>query len=116
MDKVVLKIAKEINNSLAVSSDDGDELFHKINSLIQKKQVVELDFSGIDVMTSAFLNAAIGQLYNSFTSDQLNKQLKLVRVVKEDISLIKKVIERAKEYFANRKGFENSANQAFYGC
>lgn len=116
MERTLLKISEEINNTMAVSSDDGDKLYHKIDSLIREGKLVELDFSEIDVMTSAFLNAAIGQLYNSYTSDQLNNQLKLVKVVKEDISLIKKVIERAKEYFSNRKGFEDSANHALYGC
>lgn len=115
MEKTLLKIYEEINNSLAVSSDDGDKLYQKIDSFIREGLVVELDFSGIDVMTSAFLNAAIGQLYNTYTSEQLNSQLKIVKVVNEDIPLIKKVIERAKEYFADKRGFEDSANQAFYG-
>lgn len=116
MERTLLKISEEINNTMAVSSDDGDKLYQKIDFLIREGKLVELDFSEIDVMTSAFLNAAIGQLYNSYTSEQLNSQLRLVKVVKEDISLIKKVIERAKEYFANRKGFEDSANHALYGC
>lgn len=115
MEYAYLKVAKEIENSLAVSSDDGDELFQKIDSMLKSGQIVEIDFSGIEVMTSAFLNAAIGQLYSSYTSVQLNKQLKLKNVNKEDIFLIKKVIERAKEYFANRIGFESLANRVIYG-
>jgi hypothetical protein len=45
----------------------------------------------------------------------LNEALKLVNVADEDKIRFKKVIERAKEYFKNKKGFEDSANTAIYG-
>lgn len=112
---IMLKISKEINNSLAVSSDDGNKIFRIIVPMLRNGETLELDFEGIDIMTSAFLNAAIGQLYSEFKSEQLNSLLKLVNVADEDRSLIKKVIERAKEYFANKDDFGTSADNAIYG-
>jgi len=99
----------------AVSSDDGDILFAKIKDSIQNGKSVELDFSGVTLITTAYLNSAIGQLYSLFTSDQLNNSLKLKNVADEDKILFKRVILRAKEYFAHKKGFEDSADNAFYG-
>ncbi len=104
-----------INSDTAVSTDDGDKLFKHINSVLKENKIAQIDFSGIEMMTTAFLNAAIGQLYNHYNSEQLNKSLKLVNVASEDIILFKKVITRAKEFFSNKKRFENSANQAIYG-
>jgi len=109
-------IVKEIiNGDAAVSSDDGDILYTRIIESIRANYTVSLDFSGISIMTTAFLNSAIGQLYNDYTSEQLNNSLKLENVAEEDKILFKKVIERAKEYFFNKKGFEDSANSAIYG-
>jgi hypothetical protein len=105
-----------IGGDTAVSTDDGDVVFQKINDIVKKDEVAELDFSDIEIMTTAFLNAAIGQLYSHYTSDQLNSKLKLVNVADDDRILFKKVIERAKEFFFNKKGFEDSANHAIYGC
>ena len=110
-----LKIKEIINRDTAVSSDDGEIVYNAIVNCIEKKYIAELDFSEITILTTAFLNSAIGQLYNTYSSDQLNTSLKLKNVAEEDRILFKKVIERAKEYFANKKGFEDSANKAIYG-
>ena len=110
-----LKIEKIINRDIAVSSDDGDIVYAQIVNCINDSCVAEIDFSGITILTTAFLNSAIGQLYNTYSSEQLNTVLKLKNVADEDRILFKKVIERAKEYFANKKGFEDSANKAIYG-
>ena len=110
-----VKIIDIIHRDTAVSSDDGEIVYNLIVTCLQKNCVAELDFSGITILTTAFLNSAIGQLYNTYKSDQLNNTLRLKNVADEDRILFKKVIERAKEYFANKKGFEDSANKAIYG-
>jgi hypothetical protein len=109
-----LKATDFAHEGNAVSSDDGDNLFVEINKLIKSGLVVELDFAGISIITTAFLNSAIGQLYSEYNSEQLNHSLKLINVSEEDKILFKKVVERAKEYFANKKGFEDSANSAMH--
>lgn len=110
-----LKIKDIINRETAVSSDDGDFVFNQIVDCINGNSVAELDFSEITILTAAFLNSAIGQLYNTYSSEQLNNAISLKNVADEDKILFKKVIERAKEYFKNKKGFEDSANDALYG-
>ncbi len=110
-----LKIKDIISRETAVSSDDGDIVFNRIIECINEKSIAELDFSEITILTTAFLNSAIGQLYNKFSSEQLNKTISLKNVANEDKILFKKVIERAKEYFRDKKGFEDSANDAIYG-
>jgi hypothetical protein len=110
-----LRIKDIINRDVAVSSDDGDIVYSHLEKCINEDCIAEIDFSDINILTTAFLNSAIGQLYNKFSSEQLNNSLKLKNVADEDRILFKKVIERAKEYFANKKGFEDSANNAIYG-
>lgn len=110
-----LKIKDIISRETAVSSDDGDIVYNRIVECINKKSIAELDFSEITILTTAFLNSAIGQLYNKFSSEQLNKTISLKNVANEDKILFKKVIERAKEYFRDKRGFEDSANDAIYG-
>jgi hypothetical protein len=112
---ILLTIKEIINRDTAVSSDDGDILFIEIDKHIKAGTIVELDFSDISLLTTAFLNSAIGQLYSIYKGDELNNSIKLKNVADEDKILFKKVIERAKEYFANKKGFEDSADKAIYG-
>jgi hypothetical protein len=110
-----LRIKELISRDTAVSSDDGEIIYMAIVECIEEGHIAELDFSEISILTTAFLNSAIGQLYNTYSSEQLNNSLKLKNVADEDRILFKKVIERAKEYFANKRGFEDSANRAIYG-
>jgi hypothetical protein len=110
-----LIVADLIGNDTAVSTDDGDSIFQTIQSAFKSEQLVNLDFERIHLLTTAFLNAAIGQLYSSYDSIFLNQNLKLSNVADEDKILFLKVVERAKEYFSDKKGFEDSANNALYG-
>lgn len=110
-----IKVFDVIKSDTAVSASDGNLVFIEIDKQISENNIVELDFSNIHILITAFLNAAIGQLYSKYEGDQLNKFLKLSNVADEDKILFKKVVERAKEYFANKKGFEDSANDVIYG-
>ncbi|BCY28375.1 STAS-like domain-containing protein [Flavobacterium okayamense] len=108
-----LLVKEIIDSEIAVSTDDGNKVFEQINSAFVKKENVDLDFQGINILITAFLNSAIGRLYESYDSEFLNSYLKLSNVAPEDRILFKKVVKRAQEYFSNKKGFEDSANSAF---
>lgn len=111
-----MKIKNIIDSTLAVSADDGEKVYLQIEENISKKRKVSVDFSGIEIMTTAFLNAAIGQLYSKFSGDDLNSYLKITSIEESDTNLLKKVIQRAKEYFADRDGFSGSASSVMYGA
>lgn len=114
-DKFTIVIKELINSDTAVSTDDGDLIYKKIDNQLSKNNTVEIDFREITIMTTAFLNAAIGQLYSSYSSETLNKNLQLINVANDDKILFKKVITRAKEYFSNKNNFNDSADNAIYG-
>lgn len=110
-------INKIINTDFAVTTEDGNSIFQLMNSQFSIGNKVILNFEGITLMTTAFLNAAIGQLYsnNDYSSDFLNKNLELINVQDVDKHLFSMVVKRAKEYFANKEGFEKNANNAING-
>ena len=108
--KVIVKEYLPEQTNAAVSTDDGENLFKELNTHLKAGKIVDLDFQGVSLITSAFLNPAIGQLYSAYTGEQLNQLLKFSNVSEEDKALIKKVVERAKKYFSDKPGFESSAN------
>lgn len=112
-----IKIQEIINTSFAVTTEDGNRIFDLLDRNFSKKNAVVLDFSGITLMTTAFLNSAIGQLYSNdkYSSDFLNHNLKLINVQEQDKSLFAIVVKRAKEYFADRQSFEKNTNDSIYG-
>lgn len=110
-----IKINEFIGGNFAVTTDDGNLVFNLLDKSLSNKQAVKLDFSEIIVLTTAFLNAAIGQLYSKYKSEEIAPFLKLINVADEDKILFKKVTERAKEYFANKEDFEKNSNDEIYG-
>jgi len=95
-----------IKDNAALTPDSGDVVFHEIDTILNKKEIAEIDFSGIDFLTTAFLNAAIGQLYSKYTSEELNEFLSIQHMAAPDKVLLRIVIDRAKEYFTNKDKFE----------
>lgn len=98
-----LRIVDVISSEFAVSPEDGDIIFNIISNRINEKESIVLDFDGIDIMTTAFLNNAIGKLYNIYTKEQLNKYISMNNISKTDLNLVKKVIKRAKIKFTDEE-------------
>lgn len=111
-----LKISFIIGGDIAVSTSDGEIVFSKLISYLKGKTKVTLDFKGITILTTAFLNAAIGQLYSgeTYPDNFLNEHLKIINVRDIDTPLFSLVINRAKEYYQNKRKLEESVNTAFH--
>jgi len=114
-NKFIITIFEEVGGNSAISVEDGTNIFRKIDSAISQGLSVQLDFQNIDLIITAFLNAAIGQLYSKYSSDELNQKLELKNIKPEDIRLFIKVIERAKDFFSHHTDFEDTANEIIYG-
>lgn len=90
-----------INNTIAMSTEDGQKLFHVLYENIKNAHKVNLSFEGIDILISHFLNEAIGKLYERFENWQLLDQSIVYKNIDEDdLELLKeKVIPTAKNHF-----------------
>lgn len=108
----IIRVFEEVGGDSAISVEEGDIIFRKIDNAISHDMTVVLDFQNIKLVITAFLNAAIGQLYSKYKSDQLNSHIRLLNVSPEDKRLFKKVIERAKEYFSNPEEFGTLVNNS----
>ncbi len=110
-----LKIKSIINGTQAITTDDGTILFNKVVEGIKSGYIIELDFTGITIMTATFLNSSIGRLYIYLKIDEPDNYYRLVNIKKDYKILVKKVIERSKEFTSNPKVFEDIANYVIYG-
>lgn len=111
MKEVKIGIFEQIGGNAAVSSEDGGLLFERILMGVENDLRVILNFNNIELITSTFLNAAIGQLYSKYDSVFLREHLKVENLSREDLELLKKVVERAKEYFKNKEQMEKNIRE-----
>lgn len=73
----ILKVKDIIKSDLASGSDKGEIIFKLISENFKKKENIIIDFSGIETLTTAFLNKSIGELYRLGTPEELNKYIQI---------------------------------------
>lgn len=95
-----------VGNPLCVASDDGQKVFERITAAIQAEQNVKLSFTNVSTLTSAFLNTAIGQLYDKFPEEKIRSSLSLEDIEPDDLALLKRVVDTAKQYFKDTARFK----------
>ena len=105
-EQITVRVFDAIGSSLAVSADDGQTVHDKIAPLLREGRHVVLSFDGINTLISAFLNGAVGQLYGEFSEEKIRELFSVADMAQEDLALLKRVVDNAKRYFANRPDFD----------
>ncbi len=106
-EPITAKVTAIVGGGLCVSSEDGQKVHDKIVPLLREGRPVALSFEGVDTLISAFLNAAIGQLYGEFSEEQIRQLLSVKDMTQEDLGILKRVVENAKKF-----PFKKQANDA----
>lgn len=113
MSEVTIRIYEVIGTPLAVASDDGQMVHYLVAKALREGQKVKLSFYNLESLTSAFLNAAIGQLYGAFGEEQIRRHLSVTDIYPDDALLLRRVVERAKEYFNDPERFKVAVQEVF---
>jgi hypothetical protein len=108
---IKVNIFELISSHAAVATDDGNKLFDRIKKIFDSKNKAILDFNNIELITSTFLNSSIGRLYGYHDTSFIKEHLSIINLSDDDLLLLKKVIERAKEYFAEKEKTEKGIKE-----
>lgn len=83
-----------------VIPDDGYTVCDAVLEGLTTGDEVEICFSGVVQLTSSFLNAAVGSLYQSLPHDLVDEKLKCTGLAKVDEDLLKLVRQNAKRFYS----------------
>lgn len=111
-ERVIISIFQVVGSPLCVASSDGQKVHDRIARILKEDRCVTLSFLNVTTLTSAFLNAAIGQLYGKFDSDEIRNRLKVTDMEAADIALLRRVVDTAKQYFRDPQRFERAVRAA----
>ncbi len=106
-----VKITDIVGSPICINPEDGRKVFQVIVKALRAKQKVTVSLRDIEDLTSRFLNSAIGQLYNEFSEEEVKAKLEVANdgPNQDDLALLKRVVERAKEFFKNPEPFEKAS-------
>ena len=112
MDKrLQISMFEVVGSSFCVASGDGQKVYERLSAAIAQDQPVSLSFKNVSVLTSAFLNVAVGQLYGKFDGKQIRQNLKVVDIEPDDKALLKRVVDSAKRYFEDPQRYEQAMKE-----
>jgi hypothetical protein len=93
-------VFKEIGEN-CITLEDGNKIYDMIHPELSTGNNVELDFENVKIFASPFFNSAIGRLLKNLKSEDLNRLLKITNLTPTGMTVLKRVIENAKEYYSN---------------
>src|SRR5262245_3805813 len=89
---------------VCVDPEDGARLSARTKEALSRGESVCLDFTGVTTLASAFLNAAVGCLYASFSEEDLSRRLSWKGLDETDESVLRFVQRNAVRFYsANRE-------------
>ena len=107
-----IRIAEIVGSGFCTASEDGQKVHDAIQRAISEGKQVILSFEGVQDLTSAFLNAAVGQLYSQLSEKEIRARiLPPINATPENLILLKRVVERAKEFFKTPERFEKATKE-----
>ena len=108
-------ISELIASDVAMTPAEGDLVREEIERILSEHQGqrlrIVLSFSELSVVTSAFLNTAVGELYGKHDWDSLARVLSVAKAPDRYHELLRRVVKTAKNYYSNREGFRSSVDQ-----
>jgi hypothetical protein len=95
---------------------DPEKLYEQIFPLIKEGKNVIVDFQNFEESTPAFMSVAIGELYEHFPAEQIEKSLSFINTDEEVAFDIETVVKWTKEYLKDPVRYNNAAREALGGA
>ena len=111
-ESIKISVFGIVGSPLCVASSDGQEIYNRLNAALEANREVALSFHNVTALTSAFLNAAIGQLYGTFSEEKIESLLNVKNIEQDDQDLLERVVDNAKQYFENPQRFNQAIREA----
>ncbi len=104
-EKILLNVKNIINTKTAFDNTNGDKVFEKIAEVTNgNSKTVVLDFDGIELVNTAFLNNAIGRLFNKDEYDIEKNRVLISNMDDTKKELLKETISNAVKKYEYKVG------------
>lgn len=91
-----------------VLEEDGMRIHDAILATLQDGQAIALSFDGVAFLTSPFIRALIGDLYEQFSQEHLRASLSLENISRDNSKIFKFVVEDVKLRLQNPQAYDDA--------
>lgn len=110
MEPIIISIINAIGDDFAVEAEDGEKVYLLIKKAFDAGQKVKVSFLNIKMLTTAFLNTAIGQLYRDYTEEVIRQRILIDDMNNAGKVALKRVIDTAKIFYSNPDALKDTFN------
>ncbi len=108
-ENIRISMFEVVGSPFCVAFDDGQKVHKHLDAALRGNQEVVLSFHNVTALTTAFLTAAVGELYETFSEEEIRSLLKVEDIAPADLALLESVVRDVKLYFKDPQRF----NQIF---
>lgn len=108
MENVTINVVNTIGDVFGVEAEDGQKVFELISKALRDQKNVTISFQNVEMLTTAFLNTAIGQLYKDFNEASIKEHLKVSDISNSGKVALKRVVDTAKLYYKDPEAMQRS--------
>lgn len=108
---ITIVVTDVIGDTLCIASDDGQKVYEQIADAFKEGKSVVLSFKNVEETTPAFMDTAIGQLYEHFTEEQINASFSFVDADPDAVDDIENAVYWTKEYLKDPQRFKEAARE-----
>ena len=110
-ENITINIINIVGDALCIETESGEKVFQSIKKILQKNKKVTLSFLNVKMLTTAFLNTAIGKLYNDFSEDKIRDSIKIEDMSQSGLIALKRVVETAKLFYKDPEAMKKSIDE-----
>ncbi len=96
---ITINIKDVINSAIADEDTKGDLVFDEIKKRVKDEEKIVLDFEKIELVNTAFLNNAVGRLFDSKEYNLDKNPVRIDNMNDNMIELLKESIQVAREKY-----------------
>lgn len=111
MENITIYIVNTIGDVFGVEAEDGQKVFELITKAFQEKKKVILSFKNIEILTTAFLNTAIGQLYKDHSEEFIKENIQVSDISESGKVALKRVVDTAKLFYKDPEALQRSIDE-----
>jgi hypothetical protein len=108
MENITINVSNTIGDVFGVEAEDGQKVFEFIVKAFKNEKQVILNFQNIEILTTAFLNTAVGQLYNNYSDEFIKTHLKVSDISDSGKVALKRVVDTAKLFYKDPEALKRS--------
>ncbi len=109
--EVTINIFSIVGSTFCVEAEDGEKVYELIERALTENKKVEISFLNIELLTTAFLNSAIGKLYSGFSEVKIRELLSVKDITSSGAVSLKRVVETAKAFYKNPEALQDSISK-----